>query len=100
MHRKKHLRGEITIPGDKSISHRGIMLGSLAEGDTHLHGFLEGADCLSSIACFQKMGIEIATSTAMIATTISNSASVKPFLFIFFNILTSSLGVRWSFVTN
>lgn len=59
MHRKKHLRGEITVPGDKSISHRGIMLGSLAEGDTHLHGFLEGADCLSSIACFQKMGIEI-----------------------------------------
>jgi 3-phosphoshikimate 1-carboxyvinyltransferase len=59
MHRKKHLRGEITIPGDKSISHRGIMLGSMAEGDTHLHGFLEGADCLSSIACFQKMGIEI-----------------------------------------
>lgn len=59
MHRKKHLRGEITVPGDKSISHRGIMLGSLAEGDTHLHGFLEGADCLSSIACFQKMGIDI-----------------------------------------
>ena len=59
MHRKKHLRGEITVPGDKSISHRGIMLGSLAEGDTYLHGFLEGADCLSSIACFQKMGIEI-----------------------------------------
>lgn len=59
MHRKKHLRGEIRVPGDKSISHRGIMLGSLAEGDTHLHGFLEGADCLSSIACFQKMGIEI-----------------------------------------
>lgn len=55
----KKLRGEITVPGDKSISHRGIMLGSLAEGDTHLHGFLEGADCLSSIACFQKMGIEI-----------------------------------------
>ncbi len=59
MHRKKHLRGEIRVPGDKSISHRGIMLGSLAEGDTHLHGFLEGADCLSSIACFQKMGIGI-----------------------------------------
>ncbi len=55
----KKLRGEIRVPGDKSISHRGIMLGSLAEGDTHLHGFLEGADCLSSIACFQKMGIEI-----------------------------------------
>lgn len=59
MHKIRHLRGEIRVPGDKSISHRGIMLGSLAEGDTHLHGFLEGADCLSSIACFQKMGIEI-----------------------------------------
>lgn len=55
----KKLRGEITVPGDKSISHRGIMLGSLAEGDTRLHGFLEGADCLSSISCFRKMGIDI-----------------------------------------
>lgn len=55
----KRFRGEITVPGDKSISHRGIMLGSLAEGDTYLHGFLEGADCLSSISCFRKMGIEI-----------------------------------------
>lgn len=55
----KKLRGEITVPGDKSISHRGIMLGSLAEGDTRLHGFLEGADCLSSISCFKKMGIDI-----------------------------------------
>lgn len=55
----KKLRGEITVPGDKSISHRGIMLGSLAEGDTRLRGFLEGADCLSSISCFRKMGIDI-----------------------------------------
>ncbi len=55
----KSLRGEIKIPGDKSISHRGIMLGSLAEGTTELDGFLDGADCRSTIACFQKMGIEI-----------------------------------------
>lgn len=53
------LRGEITVPGDKSISHRSIMLGSLAKGTTEVVGFLQGADCLSSISCFQKMGIEI-----------------------------------------
>ena len=54
-----HLRGEISIPGDKSISHRSIMLGSLARGTTIVRGFLQGADCLSSIACFEKMGISI-----------------------------------------
>lgn len=53
------LRGEVTVPGDKSISHRSIMLGSLAKGTTEVNGFLQGADCLSSISCFQKMGIEI-----------------------------------------
>ena len=53
------LRGEITVPGDKSISHRTILLGSLAEGMTEVHGFLQGADCLSSIACFQAMGVTI-----------------------------------------
>lgn len=53
------LKGEITIPGDKSISHRGIMLGSIANGTTELDGFLDGADCRSTISCFQKMGIDI-----------------------------------------
>jgi 3-phosphoshikimate 1-carboxyvinyltransferase len=57
--RKKHLSGEITVPGDKSISHRAIMFGSLAEGTTEIHGFLKGADCLSTIHCFRQMGIEI-----------------------------------------
>lgn len=55
----RSLQGEITVPGDKSISHRSIMLGSLAKGTTEVTGFLQGADCLSSISCFQKMGIEI-----------------------------------------
>lgn len=55
----KHLRGEITVPGDKSISHRSIMLGALAKGTTEVTGFLQGADCLSSISCFRKMGITI-----------------------------------------
>lgn len=55
----KGLSGEITVPGDKSISHRSIMLGSLAKGTTEVTGFLQGADCLSTIDCFRKMGVEI-----------------------------------------
>ncbi len=55
----KQLHGEIEIPGDKSISHRAIMFGSLAEGTTEITHFLEGADCLSTIQCFRKMGIDI-----------------------------------------
>lgn len=53
------LRGEITVPGDKSISHRAVMLGALANGTTHITGFLMGEDCLSTIECVRKMGVEI-----------------------------------------
>lgn len=53
------LRGEITVPGDKSISHRSVMLGSIAKGDTRISGFLTGEDCLSTIDCFKKLGIDI-----------------------------------------
>lgn len=53
------LLGELRVPGDKSISHRSIMFASLAKGKTYVSGFLEVADCLSTISCFQKMGIEI-----------------------------------------
>lgn len=55
----KHLKGEITVPGDKSISHRSIMLGSIASGITEVHGFLNGADCISSMNCFMQMGVDI-----------------------------------------
>ena len=55
----KKLRGELTVPGDKSISHRGIMFGAIAEGTTELDGFLDGADCRSTIACFRALGIDI-----------------------------------------
>ena len=55
----KHLSGEVTIPGDKSISHRAVMFGSLADGLTEVTNFLQGADCLSTIEAFRKMGIEI-----------------------------------------
>ncbi len=55
----KHLTGEVTIPGDKSISHRAVMFGALAEGTTEVTNFLQGADCLSTIDCFRKLNIEI-----------------------------------------
>ena len=53
------LRGELVIPGDKSISHRAIMFGALADGTTEITNFLQGADCLSTISCFQAMGVDI-----------------------------------------
>jgi len=53
------LKGEIIIPGDKSISHRAIMLASLADGKSEISGFLEGQDCLATIEIFQKMGVSI-----------------------------------------
>ena len=53
------LKGEITVPGDKSISHRSVMLGAISKGTTSITNFLEGADCLSTIDCFRKMGIEV-----------------------------------------
>ena len=58
-----NLKGELMVPGDKSISHRSIMLGALAEGTTEVTGFLQGADCLSSISCFEKLGIPIENNT-------------------------------------
>lgn len=57
--RRTGLKGTLTVPGDKSISHRAVMFGALAEGTTTIHGFLKGADCLSTIGCFQAMGIDI-----------------------------------------
>ncbi len=53
------LKGTIKVPGDKSISHRSIMLGAISKGTTHIQDFLMGADCLSTIRCFKQMGIPI-----------------------------------------
>jgi 3-phosphoshikimate 1-carboxyvinyltransferase len=49
----------ITVPGDKSISHRALMLGSIAKGVTDVGGFLAGADCLATLSAFAEMGVEI-----------------------------------------
>jgi 3-phosphoshikimate 1-carboxyvinyltransferase len=53
------LRGKITIPGDKSISHRSLMLGAIAQGETIIHGLLLGEDPRSTASCFRAMGVEI-----------------------------------------
>ncbi len=65
----KLLRGTLTVSGDKSISHRAVMLGSLATGTTEIEGFLPGEDCLSTIRCFRSMGVQIE----------QNGSSVKVF---------------------
>jgi 5-enolpyruvylshikimate-3-phosphate synthase len=53
------LAGEARVPGDKSISHRAIMLGALAQGTSQVNGFLEGEDALATLAAFRAMGVEI-----------------------------------------
>ncbi len=56
---KPILKGSVSVAGDKSISHRSVILGALAEGDTLVEGFLPGEDCLSSIDCLTKLGVKI-----------------------------------------
>ena len=56
---KPALTGSVQVPGDKSISHRAIMFGALAQGTTTIEGFLMGDDCLSTISCFRSLGIDI-----------------------------------------
>ncbi len=53
------LKGVIRVPGDKSISHRSVILGSISEGKTQISNFLMGEDCLDTIKCFRKLGVRI-----------------------------------------
>ena len=53
------LEGSLSVPGDKSISHRAVLLGSIASGQTHITGFLPGQDCLSTIRCVRQLGVEV-----------------------------------------
>ncbi|MBB6452212.1 3-phosphoshikimate 1-carboxyvinyltransferase [Salirhabdus euzebyi] len=54
-----HLSGKMTVPGDKSMSHRAVIFGSLAKGETTIEHFLMGEDCLRTIKAFQEMGVQI-----------------------------------------
>lgn len=58
----KQIAGEVSVPGDKSISHRAVMFSSMAKGTARIFGFLPGADCLSTISCFRQMGVSIQQS--------------------------------------
>ena len=57
--KSSNLKGKVSIPGDKSISHRSIILSSIAEGISEISGFLTGEDCLATLNAFKKMGIKI-----------------------------------------
>ena len=61
------LRGVTTVPGDKSVSHRAVMLGALASGRTIIEGFLPGEDCLATIDCFRLMGVDIIQDGSRVA---------------------------------
>ena len=65
-HKRTHISGTVKVPGDKSISHRAVMFGSIARGTTEITGFLQGADCLSTISCFNKMGVDIVNSNGSV----------------------------------
>jgi len=66
LHPARHLRGEISVPGDKSISHRAVMIGSLSEGTTEIAGFLNAADPRSTLECINALGIK----TSLTSTTL------------------------------
>ena len=55
----ERIAGTLRVPGDKSISHRAVMLGALASGRTHVTGFLPGEDCLATLRALQAMGVEV-----------------------------------------
>lgn len=59
IHNVQRLKGKLSIPGDKSISHRSVMFGAIARGTTTVSNFLKGEDCLSTISCFKELGINI-----------------------------------------
>jgi len=56
------LRGQAHVPGDKSISHRALLLGALAAGDSRIRGFLSSGDCLASLGCLRALGIAVTAS--------------------------------------
>ena len=57
--------GTVTVPGDKSISHRALLLGAIADGSTEIRGFLAGEDCLATLAALQKLGVEVRCGAAV-----------------------------------
>src|SRR5690625_591850 len=71
------LLGELRIPGDKSISHRAVMLGSIAEGTTVIENFLDGEDCLHTIEIFRQLGVDITQEGTTVTVKSDGVASLK-----------------------
>ncbi len=78
LYRSGPLRGSVTVPGDKSITHRAVILGSLSEGVTEIIGYLPGADCLSTADCFRRMGVEIETAGEIMLVTGRGLRGLRP----------------------
>lgn len=57
--KERIIRGNVTVPGDKSITHRAIILGSIAQGESNIHNFLDGLDCKNTMVCMQSLGVQI-----------------------------------------
>lgn len=57
--RAESLRGRVRVPGDKSISHRAVLLGAIAQGDSCIRGVLRGGDCLATIGCIRGLGVTV-----------------------------------------
>ncbi|WNB93895.1 3-phosphoshikimate 1-carboxyvinyltransferase [Bacillus sp. NEB1478] len=74
----KSLNGTIKVPGDKSISHRAVMFGSIAEGTTTINGFLTGEDCLSTISCFRKLGVRIKQTNEQVTIEGKGLSGLQP----------------------
>lgn len=72
-----NLSGTIEIPGDKSISHRAVMFGAIANGKTEITNFLMGADCLSTVSCFRKMGVKIDIQEGQVTVEGNGFAGLK-----------------------
>ncbi|QVY60164.1 3-phosphoshikimate 1-carboxyvinyltransferase [Cytobacillus gottheilii] len=71
------LKGNVQVPGDKSISHRSIMFGAIATGETKVTNFLQGDDCLSTISCFRKLGVQIDLQEDQVVIKGSGLAGLK-----------------------
>ena len=66
-----NLKGKVKVPGDKSISHRALIIGSIAEGETTIEGFLHSEDPLSTADCLRKLGISFGPTTITTITIVS-----------------------------
>src|SRR5688500_7722850 len=75
----KSIHGTISVPGDKSISHRAVIIGSIAEGKTRVEQFATGEDCRSSISCLRQLGVQIEQQgTSIVVHGVGKTGFTKP----------------------